>query len=63
MYIDKLNTGAPEGKRAGHYITFIFVCQVKFFEKKAQKNPGFPGFSHHFAQLFSLSVFNYVNFE
>ena len=38
MYIDKLNTGAPEGKRAGHYITFISACQVKFFEKNAQKN-------------------------
>ena len=42
MYIDKLNTGAPEGKRAGHYITFIFTCQVKFFEKNVQKkNRGF----------------------
>ena len=56
MYIDKLNTGAPEGKRAGHYITFIFACQVNFVLKNAQKNPGFPGFSHYFAQLFSLSV-------
>lgn len=63
MYIDKLNTGAPEGKRAGHYITFIFACQVKFLKKNTQKNPGFPGFSNHFAQLFSLSVLNYVNFE
>ena len=63
MYIDKLNTGAPEGKRAGHYITSIFACQVKIFKKNAQKNPGFPGFPHHFAQLFSLSVFNYINFK
>ena len=63
MYIDKLNTGAPEGKRAGHYITSIFVCQVKFFEKNAQKNPGFPGFSHYFAQLFSLAVLNHINFK
>ena len=63
MPIDKLNTGAPEGKRAGHYIISIFVCQVKIFEKNAQKNPGKPGFSHHFAQLFSLSVLNYINFE
>ena len=62
MYIDKLNTGAPEGKRAGHYITSIFVGQVKFFEKNAQKNPGFPGFPHHFTQLFSLSMLDYVNF-
>ena len=63
MYIDKLNTGAPEGKRAGHYITFISACQVKFLKKNAQKNPGFPGFSHHFAQSQLFSVLNYINFK
>lgn len=63
MYIDKLNTGAPEGKRAGYYITFISACQVKFFEKMHKKNPDFPGFSHQFAQSQFFSVLNYVNFE
>ena len=64
MYIDKLNTGAPEGKRAGYYITFIFVCQVKnFFEKmhkKTQVSLGFHIILHNYLAFLcsTMSILN-----